>query len=167
MATRRISFFCLILLTTQNIFATQPLYDQLTYQGYTGYIFPSECCWLKKPRSKKLDKIQKDNIEKRSCSAIGGPVSKLKLENNKLYLTSLYQCGGDLPLSDVYPKLKQPALATWLTGTYKVKLNEICLTKGYNSVYEFHHTLIVKEGILTSISTTKNDKSTCHIFPST
>jgi len=155
-----ISFFCLIFLINHNAFATEPLHDQLTYQGHTGNIFPSECCWLNKPRSTELDKIERDNIEKRSCSAIGGPVSKLKLEKNKLYLTSLYQCGGDLPLSEVYPKFKQPPLAIWLTGTYHSNLNFLC-HKGHKLIYEFNHTFIVKEGIVTSKSTVKNDKSTC------
>lgn len=161
MSINRISILCLILLVVQNVSATELLIDQITYQGYKGNIFPSECCWLKKPKSKELSRIERNNIEKRTCTAIGGPVSKLELVKDKLYLTSLYQCGGDLPLSEVYPELKQPALAVWLSGTYQASLNSLCLNKYYETIYEFRHTLTVEKGIVTSISTTKNDRTAC------
>ena len=160
MTIRRISLFCLIILISNSVFATAPLHDFLTYQGRTIAIYPEECCWLKKPRSKELDRIQKENIEQRSCSAIGGPVSKIKLEKNKLYLIGLYQCGGDLPLNQVYPQFKQPPLATWLTGTYRSDFNYLC-HKGHIPISEINLTFTVKEGIVTSISTVKKDKSIC------
>ncbi len=150
-----------MLVATKSLFATEPLHDELTFEGHTGNIFPSKCCWLKKPDSKKLREIERDIIENRSCSAIGGPVSKLKLENNKLFLTSLYQCGGDIELSEVYPEFTEPALAVWLSGTYYTNLNYLCRNKKGKPVYEFEHTLIVNKGIVTSKTTVNNDKSSC------
>lgn len=109
---KRILLFCLLLFSAQSVMATQPLIDQLTSEGYKGIIFPEDCCWLKKPKSRKLTKLARES----SCSAIGGPVSNIKLENDQLFLTGLYKCGGDISLSEVYPKFGEQELATWLSG---------------------------------------------------
>ena len=154
----RILFFWCILFTTQGAIATEPLHDKLIYQGHTGNIFSLKSSWLKKPKSKELTEIIRNMG---FCSAIGGPVSKLKLENNKLYLTSLYKCGGDIELSEVYPKLTTPALATWLTGTYLVNLNYLCRNNKGRFVYRVELSLKVNKGIVSSIKTINNDKSTC------
>lgn len=152
-----ILLFGLLLLSAQSVIATEPLVDQLTAEGYDGIIFPEKCCWLEKPKSKKLKKLARES----SCSAIGGPISNIKLEDDRLFLTGLYKCGADILLSEVYPKFGQQQLATWLNGTYYAKLNYLCLDKSYTNVYEFEHTLIVKKGIVVSKETIVNDKSTC------
>ncbi len=157
----RLFLLCLILFSTQSVIATEPLHDELTSQGNKGDIFPSKCCWLNKPDSKELRKIQRDIIEKRSCSAIGGPVSKLKLEKDKLFLTSLYKCGGNIELSEVYPSFKKTELAVWLTDTYHANLNYLCRDKNGKPVYEIELKLIVDKGIVMSKSTVTNNKSAC------
>ncbi len=154
---KHILLFCLLLFSAQSVMATQPLIDQLTSDGYDGIIFPKKCCWLEKPKSRKLKKL----IRESSCSAIGGPVSNIKLEDDRLFLTSLYRCGSDIALKEVYPKFGEQELAKWLSGTYYAKLNYLCLDKSYKNVYEFEHTLIVNKGIVLSKETVVNDKSNC------
>lgn len=158
---KRLFFFCALLFSAQSVMATEPLHDRLSYQGYEGNIFPSECCWLEKKDSRQLRELQGKIFREQSCSAIGGPVSDLKLEDDKLFLTSLRVCGGDIALSKIYPKTEQPIFADWLTDTYSTQFNYLCHNEDNRSVYEFEHTLVVEKGILMSKETIVNDRSTC------
>ncbi len=153
--------FIVFLLSTQSMSATEPLHDTLSYQGQTGNIFPEKCCWLKKPESKELRALEIKIMEQGRCSAIGGPVSQLKLEDKKLFLTGLYKCGGDIPLSDVYPAFTKPALAVWLSGTFHSNLKYLCHNKKGRMVFETEMTLVVEKGLVIKNTKKINDKSSC------
>ncbi|WP_363503838.1 hypothetical protein, partial [Burkholderia sp. LMU1-1-1.1] len=46
--------------------ATEPLHDQYVVGAETGWIFPSECCWMKLPSSDRLIAMRRAEV---GCSA--------------------------------------------------------------------------------------------------
>lgn len=140
-------------LLSSYVLATEPLHDELLFNGKIGDIFPEKCCWMKLPESKKLNEIRK----KEACSAIGGPVGKFKYEDGKLWLTSLFRCSGEIQLKEVYPDLSTPALATWLTGKFRAGFGYLCTDKSYKIIYESELTLTVDQGIVNSIEEIKHN----------
>jgi len=138
--------------------ATEPLHDQYVVGAERGWIFPSECCWMKLPSSERLIALKKAEV---GCSAIGGPVGKFKLDSGKLWLTGLLTCGGEISLLDVFPDLESPALASWLTGTFKTQIGFLCYDSSAGPIYSLRQVLTVELGVVTALSDTKNDTSAC------
>lgn len=103
-----------MLLASQNVLATDPMNDRLNYEGNWGSIATATGGRIDIPNSEQLNAMQRSYFENRSCTAPGAPAASLKLDNDKLYLLNLYDCSGDIPLSKIYPELKQPVLANWL-----------------------------------------------------
>jgi hypothetical protein len=154
----RVALAILIAGAAQSVLATEPLYDQFKYGKDAGFIFPAECCWVKKPPSPKLREIATTE----QCSAIGAPTSELKYEGGKLWLTGLHRCSGTIPLKEVYPEFGEVALAEWLSGTFQGKLNWLCLNKQNRAVFALELTLVVDKGVVTSATEKRNDKSACN-----
>jgi hypothetical protein len=138
-------------------FATEPLHDQYIVGALEGNIFPSKCCWMELPQSKRLTDMRMEE----PCSAIGGPVGMFKLDGGRLWLTGLYKCSGRVDLHDIYPNLKSPALADWLSGTFSARLGFLCRDKNAQSVYSVEQVLIVEKGVVESLTETRNDISAC------
>jgi hypothetical protein len=139
-------------------FATEPLLDQYVAGGLTGHIFPSECCWMKLPQSKRLTEMKKAEW---GCSAIGGPVGTFKLDAEKLWLTGLLKCSGLVDLHEVYPELESPTLADWLSGTFSAQLGFLCHDKNGQPVYSVKQVLTVEQGVVRSLAETRDDISAC------
>ena len=134
----RTCFFFLGMAVGGRALATEPLHDQYVVGAETGWIFPSECCWMKLPPSDRLIAMRRAEV---GCSAIGGPVGKFKLESGKLWLTGLHKCGGDVYLSEVYPDFKSATLANWLTGTFTAQIGLLCYDKHVKPIYSLEQVL--------------------------
>ncbi|WP_426197683.1 hypothetical protein [Massilia sp. DWR3-1-1] len=154
----KICFFLLCIAIGEKTFATEPLHDQYVAGAESGWIFPSQCCWMKLPPSERLTTMKKAEV---GCSAIGGPVGKFKLESGKLWLTGLLKCGGEVSLREVYPDFESPALANWLTGTFKTQVGFLCYDNSVRPIYSVKQVLTIDQGVVTSLSETKNDTSVC------
>jgi hypothetical protein len=155
---RRILFLVLYLMFAAPSSATQPLFDQYTDGARTGHIFPSSCCWVELRDNERIWEIRRRET---GCSAIGGPVGRFKLEAGKLWLTGLMKCSGDVPLQAVYPDMKSPVVAEWLTGTFKTRLDFQCTVQGVQQVYAVTQELTVDKGVVQSVKETPNDTSAC------
>jgi hypothetical protein len=88
-------------------------------------------------------------------------VGKFKLESGKLWLTALAMCSGEVALGDVYPDLESPALASWLTGIFKTQVRYLCSENPVKPRYAVMQVLTVEQGVVTSVSETRNDSSVC------
>jgi hypothetical protein len=156
---RKILFIVLYLLFVAPSSATQPLLNQYTDGVRTGHIFPSGCCWVEIPANERIKEIRRREI---GCSAVGGPVGMFKLEAGKLWLTGLFKCSGEVPLQEVYPDMKSPAFAEWLTGTFKTRLDFKCVAPGGDPyIYAVTQELIVEKGVVQSVKETQNDLTAC------
>lgn len=142
--------------------ATEPLHDQYTDGARSGHIFPSNCCWVELPSNDKIWEIRRKEF---GCSAIGGPVGKFKLEDGKLWLTGLMKCSGEIPLQTVYPEMKAPVLAEWLSGTFKTRLDYRCYTQQTQDLYAVTQELVVENGVVVSLKETEHDVSACTARP--
>ena len=137
--------------------ATEPLHDQLTIDSQRGHIFPEKCCWVELPESELLRSAR---LSER-CSAIGGPVGQFKLADNKIWLTGLYRCGGELPLKSVFPNLSDTALADWLTGKFIARVDYLCRNQTGAPVYRREINLVIERGVVQSRIEVANDDSSC------
>jgi hypothetical protein len=151
------AIFFMILCVASFGYATEPLSDRLIVGDRTGVLLPSKCCWVELPETERLRDIRRAE----SCSAIGGPVGQYKYEAGRLWLTELYRCGGPIPLAEVYPELKNPAVAVWLNGTYHAKLDWLCRNSEKGYIYRTELTLIVERGAVTSVNEENFDQSAC------
>lgn len=140
--------------------ATRPLIDTIIVDGESGEIFPEKCCWLKLPKTDSLAAAKRAE----SCSAIGGPVGRFELVDEQIWLIGLLRCGGEMPLSYVYPDMPDRILATWLNGTYFVNLSPRCFGSMGAEKNRRHLTLRVEAGIA-SIEAQKIDESDCGSAP--
>jgi hypothetical protein len=142
--------------------ATEPLHDQYADGARTGHIFPSNCCWVELPSNDRIWEIRRKEF---GCSAIGGPVGEFKLEDGKLWLTGLMKCSGKIPLQMIYPDMKAPVLAEWLTGTFKTRLDYRCYTQKTQDLYAVTQELVVEKGVVVSLKETQQDVSACATKP--
>lgn len=138
--------------------ATQPLFDQYADGARTGHIFPSDCCWVELPDNKRIWEIRRKNM---GCSAIGGPVGMFRREDGQLWLTGLLKCSGPIALQEVYPDMKAPVLAEWLTGTFRTQLDFQCYGPGVQAIYAVTQELIVEKGVVRAVKETQNDLAAC------
>lgn len=154
---QRIVFLVLALVTTARGSATEPLMDQYADGARIGRIFPSACCYVELPDNERIWQIRRKEF---GCSAVGGPVGRFRLEDGKLWLTGFMKCSGDIPLQEIYPDLKSPAFAEWLSGTFKTVLDYRCYANG-RQIYAATQELVVEQGVVRSLKETANDLSAC------
>ena len=140
--------------------ATRPLIDRIVVGDESGEIFPEKCCWVDLPKTENLTAAKRAE----RCSAIGGPVGRFELVDEKIWLVGLLRCGGELPLSYVYPEMPDRVPATWLSGTYFVKLSPRCFGANGAEKNRKHMTLQVDAGIA-SIKEQRIDESECDGAP--
>lgn len=154
----RLLFGALSMLAVGHACATQPLFDQYTDGQRSGYIFPAECCYLELPDDRRIRDLRRQRMG--SCSAAGGPVGVFRREGGKLWLTSLAECTGPIPLKTLYADLEGPVVAKWLSGTFTAHLDH-CYGAGLQSRYAVTHTLEIEKGVVKSVAETRNDVSDC------
>ena len=140
--------------------ATRPLIDTIVVGEENGEIFPKNCCWVELPKTESLRAAKRAE----SCSAIGGPVGRFELVDEKIWLVGLLRCGGEMHLSYVYPEMPDRVLATWLNGTYFVQLSPRCFGSMGATKSRKHLTLSVEAGIA-SIEAQMIDESECSGAP--
>jgi hypothetical protein len=139
--------------------ATEPLTDRYIHGANKGFIFPKECCWMPLPESARLLEAKvKGGMQ---CTAIGGPVGIFEQRSGKLWLTGFATCSGKLPLRDIYPELDSPALAQWLSGTFKTRIGLPCHALGGRPVFALEQELTVSEGVVTAVTERHLDWSAC------
>lgn len=151
--------FCILFLMTFCLpaMATRPLMDQIVVGDERGEIFPDKCCWVELPATQLL--VEAKLAER--CSAIGGPVGKFALIDNKLWLEGLFRCGGDIPLKQIYPDSSGPVPARWLNGKHVLKLTHLCLALDGAQVYRRVLEINVVRGDVTVIKETLVDTTAC------
>jgi hypothetical protein len=64
-------------------------------------------------------------------------------------------------LQAIYPDMKGPVVAEWLTGTFKTRLDFQCYGLGAQEVYAVTQELTVDKGMVQSVRETRNDTSAC------
>jgi hypothetical protein len=151
----------LALMAAGGALATEPLVDQYADGARVGRIYPSDCCWVELRDNERIWQIRRKEF---GCTALGGPVGRFRLEDGKLWLTGLMKCGGDIPLQEVYPDMKGPAVAEWLSGTFKTVLDYRCWANG-QSVYAASQELVVEKGVVRSLKETAHDLGVCEAKP--
>jgi len=139
--------------------ATEPLRDILHIEGQSGPFAPEECCWVDLPRTERLIAAKRAQ----RCSAIGGPVGRFQLWEDRIWLIGLYRCGGDMQLDEIYPEMEGPTLASWLNGQFSVRLELMCFTEGAMPVFRTTHSFVVEHGEVVETQTETHDGSDC--FP--
>jgi hypothetical protein len=130
--------------------ATPPLVDYLEIQGQRG-VFQG---WLQLPISNNLEALR--NAER--CSARGGPRGNFRVEAGKLWLDSLYRCGGKIEIKEVYSDEDTPIFANWVTGNLIAEVGEpVCWSdKTYTSILETQISMQVQAGAVVSIQRKSN-----------
>src|SRR5690554_2279514 len=156
----RFGLLILLLAITYPSAATRPLIDTIVVGEESGEIFPEECCWVELPKTEGLAAAKRSE----RCSAIGGPVVRFELVEEQMWLVGLRRCGGDLPLSYVYPEMPDRVLATWLSGRYFVRLSPRCFGANGAEKSRRHLTLKIDAGIA-SIEAQQIDESECGSAP--
>lgn len=141
--------------------ATEPLSDTLVVDQHSGPFHPQKCCWVELPRTEKL--IAAKRAER--CSAIGGPVGRFRLADDKIWLVGLRRCGADMPLSEIYPELANPAVATWLSGVFFVGLDQICVGPQRKRQYRIFLRLEIEKGVVTKMQREERDEAICESAP--
>lgn len=138
--------------------ATAPLFDQVEIDGQEGRLHDNSRGWLELPESQQRRSIALAE----NCSAIGGPRGKFKVANGSLWLQSLYRCGGDIPLSSVYPESSAPMAATWVTGELTAELGKfLCTSKSGPPVFEQVARITVRAGKVTSVAYIASSREQC------
>lgn len=140
-----------------SVFATPPLMDSLEFQSETSSVRVSgeQGLWLPLPHSPKLQEMRRTE----NCSAVGGPVGTWRIAENRLWLTGLYRCGGDVALSTVYGKSDEPLFAYWVTAELLSNRGTVlCGTPGFGDVvWERKLTIKVEKGLVTLATETSNE----------
>jgi len=139
--------------------ATPPLVDRFIVGANAGYIVPSECCSMPVPDSMRLLELKVN--EGSQCTAIGGPVGVFEHRDGKLWLTGFETCSRKISLDEIYPEREKPALAEWLSGTFRTRVGIPCRAFGGRPVLALEQELTVSEGIVTSVTEKYLDHSAC------
>jgi len=139
--------------------ATPPLQDRFILGANQGYIVPSECCWMPVPDSMRLLDLKVN--EGSQCTAIGGPVGVFEHRDGKLWLTGFATCSRKIPLDEIYPEREGPALAEWLSGTFRTRVSMPCRAFGGRPVPALEQELTVSEGIVTAVTEKYLDHPAC------
>lgn len=129
--------------------ATLPLMDTVEYQGQTTVV-----AWLAFPQNDAIQEIRREE----RCSAIGAPRATWRIVDDRLWLTGLFKCGGDISLKSVYGGSGEPMLAEWISGpleTYRGK--QLCSSEmGWPGIHERTLVFHVERGVVMKISETVN-----------
>lgn len=152
----RLVLLLILLAVTYPTAATKPLLDTIVVGEESGEIVPEECCWVELPRSESLTAAKRSE----RCSAIGGPVGRFELIGDELWLVGLLKCGGELPLSYVYPEMPERIPAVWLSGKYFVNLSPRCFGIDGAEKSRKYLTLNIVSGVV-SIESQRIDESEC------
>lgn len=154
----RICLLLLLLVGAAPASATPPLRDRIVIDEHRGRIFPSECCWMPLPPSERLRAMKRAET---NCSAIGGPVGVFEVRDRKLWLIGLHKCSGTVDLRAIYPELAGPALASWLSGSFKVVLDQRCSDSVAGPLDAVEQELQLDQGIVTSVTELSRHQAAC------
>ena len=135
-------------------YATPPLRDSLEFQSQITPMFPSTGSWLELPASAKLEEMRR---AEEGCSAIGGPVGRWRVIDNRLWLSSLSRCRGDVELSAVYGGSNEPILAVWVSAELITFGGKPLCVGPYFTFWEKTIKLKVEQGVVKSVVETNNE----------
>lgn len=138
--------------------ATEPLYSQLEIEGMRGLIYPEGKTWVSLPRNEAMRQARRLHM---LCSAIGGPVGRFRIEQDRLWLVGLETCSGEMPVSDIYPGMQLPQLAHWLSGNFVGKVGRNCITRDHRTAFETTLHFTVDEGQVTEVGRQLWDPTVC------
>nr|WP_158382955.1 hypothetical protein [Comamonas testosteroni] len=155
---KSVLFALSLVFASVSALATPPLFDQIEISAQKGRLHHNAQGWMSLPESETLRSMR---IAER-CSAMGGPRGKFSVADGSLWLTGVYRCGGDIPLSAVYPQSASHLLADWVTGDLTAELGKvICQSRDGFPIFERIASLSVQAGRVTQLSYQESGVEQC------
>ncbi len=138
--------------------ATEPLQDRIWYHTRAGTAHHPGKGAIALPPSERLRAM----AVAESCSAVGGPRGVYKYMSGKLWLVGLHRCSGGIGLGDVYPGMRTPPVAIWVSGVVVARLDPtLCISTAGMPVAQMEVTLKVRRGIVEAIIEKAGDVRSC------
>ena len=137
------AFAALVLSTAA--WATEPLQDRIWYQSRAGTVHQAGVGPIALPPSTQLRAMAIGE----TCSARGGPRGVYKYMSGKIWLAGLHRCAGGVGLHEVYPNVRTPPVASWISGVLVARLGkQLCSAATGTPVYEAEVRFTVVNGVV-------------------
>ncbi|MBK9236290.1 MAG: hypothetical protein IPO19_09675 [Rhodoferax sp.] len=149
-----------VALTASLSLATPPLMDQLEYESESTSVSVRSGTWMTLPRSQRVNELRLAEVTR--CSAIGGPVGRWRIRENRLWLVGLHTCGEKHSLESVYGISGDAVFADWITAdlvTHRGKA--LCGDSYIGIVWERDVTLKIEIGVLKEVVEVSNANHPC------
>lgn len=137
--------------------ATEPLVSPIRIGEHEGIVFPEKPGSMDLPRTPALREAR---LAQR-CSALGGPVGRFEVSDDRIWLVGLYRCGGNFASEEIYPEMRGPVVADWLNGSFKAPLDFQCHALWGPRVYKHTARFEVRDGVVSGLRFEANDDSIC------
>lgn len=148
MVLLRVVTAAFFLLSAAQALATEPLADRIWYHTRAGTVQLAGKGNIALPPSAKLRAMTIAD----TCSARGGPRGVYKYTEGRIWLVGLHRCGGGIGLHEVYPGVRTPQMASWVSGFLVARLGKlVCATVDGIPVHEAEVRLTVKNGLVSAI----------------
>jgi hypothetical protein len=151
--TRALLSACIGLLSVTNVAsATEPLSDllEITENGRLSRVRINQ--WghyaIEMPVNATLREMKRKEIG--GCTARFGPLGIWRIKDEQVMLVGFHKCGGDFPLSEVYPGQNEPLVATWLNGKLSYETGPDLCWGGWRPLQARTRILTVEQGRVTA-----------------
>ncbi len=142
--------------------ATEPLQDRIWYQSRAGTVHQAGVGPIALPPSARLRAMAISD----TCSARGGPRGVYKYMSGKIWLAGLHRCAGGVGLHEVYPDVRTPPVASWISGVLVARLGKmLCSPADGMPVYEAEVRFTVVNGVVHAQEETFGTRSMCVSVP--
>ncbi len=140
-----LGFAAAALLLSTAACATEPLQDRIWYQSRAGTVHQEGAGPIALPPSTRLRAMAIAD----GCSARGGPRGVYKYMSGKIWLAGLHRCEGGVGLHEVYPDVRTPPVASWISGVLVARLGKrLCSSAVGTPVYEAEVRFTVVNGVV-------------------
>lgn len=128
MHPRLLLLTAIFLTASSNGQATMPLIDSIKYEGKWHQVTAEKSTWIPLKDSEALRDLYLQ-LGRRFCSALGGPKGNWKIEDNKLWLSSLFSCGGVThSIEPIYGGEGNAVHAEWVSDTLVIRSGQpLCI----------------------------------------
>ena len=147
-----------ILLGAAPALATEPLADRIWYHTRAGTVHLAGKGPIALPPSAKLRAM----TTAETCSAVGGPRGVYKYAGGKIWLVGLHRCSGGIGLHEVYPALRNPPVASWISGVLVARLGRfLCVSATGANVHEAQVRMTVNNGTVVALEEASGSVQMC------